>query len=352
MATTSRRGTRNLIAELVAKGSSFCFFQAARLIALGQKTKNNFLLPDNLRFSSKLSLSFPASQIDRVVLHSNQEEQQRDSLISTSNTTEVRVNFMGLVGPSGVLPTSYTELLIDRRNQFRDASAHAFFDIFTHRAVSLFYAAWSKYRFYITYERGDTEGFSRNVLDIVGVGLHHLRRRLTPGHSALPELLLIHYAGLLSQRPIPASNIEALIRGFFGVNARVEQFAGHWILLPVDEQGALIAGRNCSLGKNSFLGERMWDRQTKMRLHLGPLDADQFSRFLPGNEEFVALQELVRFCTGLTLDCEITLNLKRESIPLPLLQTGPLPPRLGRSLWLNSRPPVENAGNARFTLLR
>ncbi len=351
MASPSRRGARNLIADLVEKGSSFCFFQAARLIALGQKTKNNFSLPDNLRFSSKLSLSFPASQIDRVILHSPPEEQQPDSGDSTGNAMEVRVNFMGLVGPSGVLPTSYTELLIGRRNQFRDGSAHAFFDMFTHRAVSLFYGAWSKYRFYITYERGDPDGFSRNILDIVGVGLRHLRGRLTSEHGTLPELFLIHYAGLLSQRPIPAANIEALVRGFFCVDARVEQFSGQWRLLPVHEQSVLIAGRNCALGQNSFLGERVWDRQTKIRLQLGPLDANQFSRFLPGNEEFVALQELIRFCTGLTLDCEITLNLKRESIPLPLLQTGLSPPRLGQSLWLNSRPPVSNADNARFTLL-
>ena len=350
MASSSRRGARNLITDLITKGSSFCFFQAVRLITLGQKTKSSALVPESVRFSSKLSLSFPASQIDRVAFRSDPEEQQADSGDSCAHPTEVQVNFMGLVGPSGVLPTAYTELLINRRNQFRDGSGHAFFDIFTHRAVSLFYAAWSKYRFYIPYERGDADGFSRYLLDIVGVGLRHLRRRLNSDDGALPELFLIHYAGLLSQRPIPAANIEALVRGFFCVDTRVEQFAGQWIVLPPHEKSVLIANRNCALGQNTFLGERVWDRQTKIRLHLGPLDAKQFSRFLPRQEEFTALQELIQFCTGLTLDCEITLNLKRESIPRPLLQTGQ-PPRLGQSLWLNSHPPVGNADDARFKLI-
>ena len=112
---------------------------------------------------------------------------------------------MGLTGPSGVLPTPYTELFIDRRTQYRDRTGHAFLDMFTHRAVSLFYQAWRKHRIYLPYEAGNPDGFSRNLLDIVGVGLGHLQQRLAASGKGIPDQFLIHYAGLLTQKPIPAS---------------------------------------------------------------------------------------------------------------------------------------------------
>lgn len=353
MVSPGRRSARDLTGELVADGPRFSFFQAVRLLALGQGRRTSDSIPHGLRFLSKLSLSFPASQIDRVTFRAPLAQQPSEHAHAESHPMEMSVNFMGLVGPAGVLPTAYTELLIDQRNRFRDGTGHAFLDIFTHRAISLFYAAWRKYRFYIPYEAGHEDGFSRNLLDIVGVGLRHMQRRLKPDDGGVPDLFLIHYAGLLSQRPIPAVNIEAVVRGFFGVDARLEQFVGQWVTLPEHEQSALINGRQCALGRNSFVGERIWDRQNKIRLRLGPLDAGKFSRFMPGRDEIRALQELVRFCSGLTLDCEITLVLKRDDIPAPILRTtADSPPRLGYGLWLNSRTPANDADDVRFTLLK
>ena len=257
---------------------------------------------------------------------------------------------MGLTGPSGVLPTPYTELFIDRRYQFRDRTGHAFLDQFTHRAVSLFYLAWRKHRFYLPYEAGNPDGFSRNLLDLVGVGLRHLQQRLAASGKGIPDRFLIHYAGLLTQKPIPAVNIAALVRGFFAVDARVESFVGQWMNLPPHEQSALD-GRPCLLGQNTFVGERLWDRQNKIRLMLGPLKHAQFAEFLPGQPGLLALRELVQFCVGLTLDCDVTLILERNEIPAPVLGAAPTQPRLGYSMWLNSKVAQEDASDVSFALL-
>lgn len=56
------------------------------------------------------------------------------------------INFMGLTGPSGALPTRYTEMLLERRLQHRDQTAHHFFDLLNHRLITLFYQAWRKHQ--------------------------------------------------------------------------------------------------------------------------------------------------------------------------------------------------------------
>ena len=370
MARADRRRARYLGEEVRAEGHRFRFFQAVRLLALSSgQEQSKTPIPPSLRFSSPLSLAFQASEIAGVaVRHAKAPAGKSAEAVSDNDigptkapavapaqtedceALDLSVAFMGLTGPSGVLPTPYTELFIDRRYQFRDRTGHAFLDMFTHRAVSLFYLAWRKPRFYLPYEAGNPDGFSRNLLDLVGVGLRHLQQRLAASGKGIPDRFLIHYAGLLTQKPIPAVNIAALVRGFFAVDARVESFVGQWMNLPPHEQSARH-GRPCLLGQNTFVGERLWDRQNKIRLKLGPLKHAQFAEFLPGQSGLLALRELVQFCVGLTLDCDVTLILECGEIPAPVLGAAPDAPRLGYSVWLNSKPAQEDASDASFALL-
>ncbi|MFT3849461.1 MAG: type VI secretion system baseplate subunit TssG [Propionivibrio sp.] len=365
MARADRRSARDLVREIESDGPRFRFFQAIRLLALSADEKRDkAAIPATLRFSSPLSLAFPASEIHTVEIHRGNAPDDQESTghaaangrrigtlpFQPARQIDVSVAFMGFIGPSGILPTPYTELFIDRRQQFRDKTGHAFLDMFTHRAVSLFYQAWRKFRFYLPYEAGNSEGFSRNLLDIVGVGLHHLRQRLLTDGGGIPDRFLIHYAGLLSQKPVPTVNIAALVRGFFGIEARVESYVGQWMTLPITEQSALD-GRPCRLGRNTFVGERLWERQNKIRLELGPLGWKQFSSFLPDQPGFLAMRELLRFCVGQALDCDVTLIIKRAEIPEPVLCGTSDAPRLGYSLWLNSQTPCKNANDASFALL-
>lgn len=353
MASPGRRSARHLDEEIRRDGPRFGFFQAVRLLALEAGVgSRKAALPDKLRFGSPLSLTFPASEIAAIAPTPPVVAEPAANPAPADNaaaTLAITVGFMGMTGPSGALPVSYTELFIDRRNQFRDSTGHQFLDLFTHRAVSLFYQAWHKHRFYLSHEAGDGDGFSRNLLDLVGVGLRSLQQRLEASGAGVPDRFLIHYAGLLAQKPLSASNIAALVEGYFGIPAQLEQFVGQWLQLPESERSTL-GGRAAGLGRNAFVGERLWDRQNKIRLKLGPMRHPQFAEFQPGGAGRAALRELIRFCVGFTLDCEVRLSLDRRDIPLPVLDAASAP-RLGCNLWLNAGPAKRDADDMCFALL-
>ena len=115
-----------------------------------------------------MSLSFPASQIQEF----------KDSIdeFTEQQKLELFVNFMGMVGVSGVMPIHYTELIMERV-RYRDTAMWTFLDIFTHRSVSMFFRAWEKYRFPIGYERGQDD-FTAFLFDIAGLGTRGLRGQM------------------------------------------------------------------------------------------------------------------------------------------------------------------------------
>lgn len=357
MASTDRRSTRDLIAEIGKDGPRFRFFQAVRLIALSAKDGNRSAVPAGLRFGTPLTLTFQASEISEVeprppMAHAlppdedDPEEAEADRLALL-----ITVGFMGMTGPSGVLPNAYTELLMERKNFFRDTSAHGFLDLFSHRAISLFYQSWRKHRFYLAYEAGDRDSFSRNLLDIVGMGLAPLQSRLEK-QGGVPDMFLAHFAGLLSQKPVSAVNLAAALKGYFDVDAKIEQFIGQWIAVPDDEQTCL-GRRSCGLGVSAFAGERIWDRQNKFRITLGPLTDAQFADFLPGMPGANAMTELVRFCVGQSLACDVTLELQKDCIPVARLdKSAPVQLRLGYNTWMHQHAPNEHAKDACFSLLQ
>ena len=142
------------------------------------------------------------------------------------------VNFMGLTGPMGVLPYCYTELILERLRA-KDTSLAAFLDIFNHRIISLFYRAWEKYRFPVTYYLGEEDRFTHHLLDLIGLGTPGLHDR-----QAVPTMALLHYVGMLGLQSRSAAALEQILSDYFEVPVEVEQFAGAWYRLDRATQSA------------------------------------------------------------------------------------------------------------------
>jgi type VI secretion system protein ImpH len=305
----------------------FEFFQAVWLLErlLGNRVPaGKFAKPGDeaARFGAHNTVSFPASEIQSL--------EWREGAPPL-----LRVNFMGLTGPLGVLPLYYTQLLAERA-RVRDTAARDFLDIFNHRIVSLFYQAWEKYRFTVEFERGGRDRLAQHLLDFIGLGTAGLEER-----QAVPDYSLIYYAGLLAQSPRSATALERLIEDYFEVPVKVEQFAGAWYKLEPSMQTRMEERGDDSdaLGVGAVVGDEIWDEQARVRISIGPLTLSQYQDFLPTGTAYEPLRALVRFFSNDALDFEVRLVLAREEVPpCELGAEGEAAPRLGWVSWAKSAP--------------
>lgn len=345
MAPESRRTDPSIEELLFREGFQFEFFQAVRLLErvfperapVGRDAR-----PDEevVRFLVHNSLTFPPSSIHDL------------SRPEGEGPATMAVAFMGLTGPSGVLPRHYTELVLEQSRR-RDHAIARFFDIFNHRTISLFYRAWQKYRVPIAHEQASLPGaaedpFTGSLYAHFGMGTPGLRGRLE-----VEDATFVFYAGLLAQQPRSAGALEGMLTDYFGVPAAVGQLRGQW--LPIEEENRSRVGRagrpgeddrgaHNALGRTAVLGKRFWDQQAGFRLRLGPLGYEQFSELLPSGRRFGVLAQLTRFFVGQGLDFDVQLELKADDVPLCRLgDRTSAAPRLGWSTWLGGAARTRNA---------
>lgn len=306
MAAENGRKSADLSAALVETPGRFDFFQAVRLL---ERVVRQRALPDApaprqsvgrdvppeqevVRFKAEPSLSFPPSPIAGIQLPAD------------GAAAEMRVSFLGLTGPCGVLPQHYTVLLLQRLRE-RDYSLRDFFDLFNHRLVSLFYRAWEKYRLPFAHERWQLEGGDAEcdlptwaLYCLVGLGTAHLRGRMQVADQAF-----LFYAGHFARQMRSAVVLESVLEDYFELPMRVQQLQGEWMYLDPADQSRMPGlgspeGCNNRLGLDVVAGARVWEVQSKFRLRVGPLTFAQFRRLMPNGDTLRPLCQFTRTYVG------------------------------------------------------
>ncbi len=357
--------------RLFEHGYTFDFFQAVRLLRRLDPGRVGVGLggppgSEIVRFRAHVSLNFPPSSIHEL--------ERPTSACAVPTMTQA---FMGLTGPSGVLPRHYTELLFRLKRDARGPERYAlrdWFDLFNHRIVSLFYRAWEKYRFYIPYEREgldriETDPFTNCLYSLIGLEAKPLRKRLrisTPETTdeevrervlaRIEDLALLRFGGLLGHRPRCALSLEAMVADYFQLKAKIRQFQGQWLQLGKANRSSLQGEHgNNQLGVTTVLGDRVWDSQSKFRIRLGPLRYNQFLDFLPDRspvrerKAIFLLVHLVRLYIEPTLDFDIQLILSANEVPdCQLTETGGFGARLGWNTWMHTDILPHDADDAVF----
>lgn len=356
MSTAQRRIDPGVAQQLLAEPQRFQFFQALRILErlfMRQGTRGEDVVAQRVRFRNTLSLGFPPSEIEAAQAYSADGSHLDraaavDHALTMEDVAEVQItpSFMGLLGSSGALPLHYTELIGERETYHRDRAARAFLDLFTNRAVALHYAAWKKNRLAVQYELDRKERFLPLVLSLAGVGLRALRERMVDGSGDVFDQAVAHYAGGIRQHPVSAVFLRRILSDYFGVPVRVEQFVGAWYPVPEQQRTQLGVG-NAQLGSTALAGERVWQRDLRLRLWLGPLDRQRFDDFLPGGSAALALAKWLTLLTGACLEYEIRLTLKAEDVRGVGL--GPdNGARLGWDSYVCSRPADQPRSDTRY----
>lgn len=387
MPPSQRRDATGVIEQLLREPQRFSFFQAVRLLdrwlADGDAQAQGL---SKLNFRNSLSLSFPASEIESMKVHLAQSAassvpataaadgpsaleqvlaagtpQVLPRLPSEVASIDITPAFMGLLGVNGTLPVFYTEALAQRELYQKDFAARAFMDVFSHRAVSLFYQAWRKHRLPIQFEADRHSRFLPLALSLAGVGQKGLRDRLGGHSGGVADEALAFYAGALQQRTLSVKQLQQLLQQYLAVPVRIEQFVGRWYQVPesgraylgmMGRQGGPGGPLNGVLGRSAMLGERVWQRDLRVRVVLGPLNHARFRRYLPGGAGAHALKEWLTMLSGVALEYEVQLTLQRDDVRGCALdsQRETTAGRLGWDTFLQTQPANDDRADVRYDI--
>ncbi|AMX97674.1 MULTISPECIES: type VI secretion system baseplate subunit TssG [Mesorhizobium] len=244
----------------------------------------------------------------------------------------VTVANFGLLGPEGPMPLHLTRWVLDRLSQRWFAGAEAqltsdttfvdFVNILQHRMIALYYRAWADAHPAVQAERA-VGGRVRAMLEaMAGIGL--------PGTQDpnLDTVKLRQAASLANQVDGP-ERLTLFLAEAFKAPVQIKEFISAWITVPTGLQTRL-AKAFAGLGKGATIGPRVFSRQSRIELRVGPLGYEEFKAFLPGGERLKLFKQAVRDMVGESLDVDLRIVLAREAVPPP--QIGAV--RLGQTAWL------------------
>jgi type VI secretion system protein ImpH len=367
LATHVGRTRDSVIDALRKRPQAFGFFQAVRILQrhfdLRAAADDEHRMPigfdhpparEIARLRAVASLAFPQSEVLSLELDPPPVEDEPPS------PPQITVGFMGLIGPSGVLPTHYTQAVIDEAKSRRGTPTLDFFNLFNHRLISLFYRAWEKYRLPVNFEnahwsrqsasRRSGDAISECVYALVGMAPSGTRRR-----QLLPDEAFLFYSGHFFAQPRNATSLQRMLEELFAMPIRVHQFMGEWLQLSDDQMTTLSGGAgarggaNTRLGLDALAGSRVWNIEGLVRVRIGPVSYRQFLALMPGQRKLRQIAQFVRQYVGTTLETEYQIVLAKADVPqlrMPGVGDTSPGPSLGRNTWLLSGASAEDRDDA------
>lgn len=316
--------------KLFEEGYRFNFFKAVHLLERfnGGDGTGKGLSPekDPVRFGVKPGFSFPASDIQKISVNGN----GGGSTPQVPQIPLMNVNFMGLIGPKGVLPDWYNShaLSCDLK---KDHVFTDFLDLFHHRLISLFYRAWKKYRLVENYNGEGGDDIS-NILECLA-GAGDSEKAAAPGFFDHARKRLIFFCGLVARTVPTVAAIETVIGHAVGGPVRVEQFVERTI--PVHRHDRTRLGRrNSTLKGDALCGANIRDVSSFFRVNIGPLPWKQYMAFSPGSRNLEMVRELVAHLAGIEYEFGLHLLIRGKEIPALGLGSRGKGPKLGRTATL------------------
>ncbi|TIT32115.1 MAG: type VI secretion system baseplate subunit TssG, partial [Mesorhizobium sp.] len=198
----------------------------------------------------------------------------------------VTIANLGLMGPEGPMPLHLTRWVLDRLSQrwFTGADARQtsdttfvdFVNILQHRMIALYYRAWADAHPAVQVERA-VGGRVRAMLEaMAGIGL--------PGtHNPDLDAVKLRQAASLAGQVDGPERLTLFLAEAFKVPVQIKEFVATWMTIPASLQTRL-AQAYAVLGRGATIGPRVFSRQSRIELRVGPLGYEEFKTFLPGGQ--------------------------------------------------------------------
>ncbi|MDE2430554.1 MAG: type VI secretion system baseplate subunit TssG [Burkholderiales bacterium] len=356
MFAEKRRFEPSVIQRLLDEPHKFQFFQTVRMLELWLKRHGEVsetAVANYLRFKNRIALSFPASEIEALNASPKGKVKTDTDLLHALENDELEFinitpSFMGFLGSNGALPYHYTERIATHQIYQKDEAPRAFLDTFSNRSLALFYKAWCKYRLELKYELNGLDQFLPLLLSIAGLGNASLQKELSDDAGVLNESLA-YYAAAIRHRPVSAMYMQKVLSDYFSVPFVLQQFIGCWYQVPPEQQTRL-GGVNVNLGSGALLGQRVWQRDLRVRILIGPLNRAMFEKFLPGRTGTKALQKMLTMFTSVSMEYEVQLILRKEEIFGTQLDATSSNGRLGWDSFLLTQEVEKNRSDVRYEI--
>ncbi|MBK4987757.1 type VI secretion system baseplate subunit TssG [Pseudomonas sp. S36] len=302
MANPDRQATADLADKLLAVAHQYNFFQLLeRLHGLhGDDLEPRWPAQATrlrVRLASDPRLNFPVSDIYNA-----------EHMPGAAERYRVCATFMGLHGTDSPLPSYYLEQVAYEHAQGIGVRP-AFFDFFNHYMLSLLHRIWRKYRYYIRFQPGASDGFSQYIFALIGLNDKQLR-----GHTALPWSRLLSFAGVIASRSRAPGTVAGIIAHCFDLTrVHIREFETRMVCTTARQLVSL--GRcNGELGSSFMVGSRTRTRSSKFTIVISDLAPAQLHDLLPSGINFSRLRALIDFLLRDGLAYDLELRVKQNAL--------------------------------------
>jgi type VI secretion system protein ImpH len=243
------------------------------------------LIYEGYRFSfSKAvdwSLSVSNLSLDDISINSKLNFQSKYTDVNAiegirDGAPEITVNMNGMFGIDGPLPDPYLEnyILYNRNNK---QAVLDFLNIFNQKILSLRYL----------YDKKQiTECLSIPINEsLVGRIICSLSSTQDCTSRALPEQFRISSQNLFWRHTRSAESLRIMLSSFFEVDVEIEQFCGGFTDPAPESETSKLGQIYNSLGKDTILGNKIWDSMKGIRIHIKSLNLKKYLEFLPAKSK-------------------------------------------------------------------
>ncbi len=318
--------------KLFEKAYVFDFLQAVRVF---QSLYPDTVAPaegvdpekEPVRFSASVSFAFPPSDLVETLPAS-----------SFSRVDVLQVNFLGIAGIQGPLPTPYTQLLVDRI-QKKDLAFRDFLDIFNHRFISLFHKIRKRHRMGIYEIPAEKTTIGEMLRALTGLGFQN---PLFQNKLKVSDRGLLGLASFLWPRVRSSIGLKFLLEKYLRIPVTIHEFQGKWLSIQKEECSLIGTqkGQFNVLGKDCILGTKAWDKVGHITASLGPMGLTYFCNFFRNQESYKKVCDLITFYTEDSITFDLNLILKKEEVPSLVLGQDSF---LGWRTWLKTKPFLQDA---------